>query len=128
LASAYPNTVRRDASGRELPNAPKFSGNVLLAYEIPVGRFNVTPALDVVHRGSSSGDITPENFREEYTLAGLRVALGLAEKSPWRTQFWVRNLTDEQYYVSGQAGGNFTYARTMGMPRTWGVTFEYNLQ
>lgn len=128
LASAYPAVVRKDASGLELPNAPKFSGNLLLSYEIPAGRFNITPALDVVHRGSASGDITPENYREEYTLTGVRVGIGLAEKSAWNTQLWVRNLTDEQYYVSGQTGGNFTYTRTMGMPRTWGVTFQYNLQ
>jgi iron complex outermembrane receptor protein len=128
LASVYPTVVRKDASGLELPNAPKFSGNLMLAYEIPAGPLLVTPALDVIHRGSSSGDITPESYREEYTLTGVRVSIGMAEGSPWSTQLWVRNLTDEQYYVSGQTGGNFTYTRTMGMPRTWGVTFQYNLQ
>jgi iron complex outermembrane recepter protein len=128
LASSYPNVVRFDASGRELPNAPKFSGNLFVSYQIPVGRFNVTPALDVVHRDSASGDITPETFREEYTLTGLRLAFEDGSSDRWRTQLWVRNLFDEQYYVSGQNGGNFTYTRINGMPRTWGVTFEYNLE
>ncbi|MBL8268047.1 TonB-dependent receptor, partial [Steroidobacter sp.] len=125
LASQYPTVVRFDASGAELPNAPKFSGNLLLSYRIPVGRFELTPAFDLVHRSSTSGDITPENFRDEYTLSNLR--LSLAGEGNWRTQLWVRNLFDEQYYVSGQTGGNFTYTRINGMPRTWGVTFEYSL-
>ena len=128
LASAFPNTVRYDASGRELPNAPTFSGNLLASYQVPFGRYLLTPAVDVVHRGSTTGDIARENFREEYTLTGLRLALENGDTGRWRTQLWVRNLFDEQYYVSGQTGGNFTYTRINGMPRTWGVTFEYNLQ
>lgn len=126
LASAFPNTVRFDASGRELPNAPQFSGNLLVSYDLPVGGYTLTPAFDVIYRGSTTGDIVPENYRESYTLAGVRLALAAPEQERWRAQVWVRNLLDEEYYLSGQTGGNFTVTRTNGMSRTWGISFEYN--
>ncbi len=126
LASAFPVTVRRDASGLELPNAPKFSGNFEVAYAIALGRYSLTPVVDVIHRGKTTGDIQRENYRAKYTLTDFRLTLAEAEKDTWSAQAWVRNVFDKDYYVSGQTGGNFTYARTMGLPRTYGVTFEYN--
>jgi iron complex outermembrane receptor protein len=125
LASTFPTIVRFDASGRELPNASELSGNLLVSYAIPLGRYSLTPAVDVLYRGSASGDIVPENYRDSYTLAGARLALADADDESWRIQLWVRNLLDEDYYVSGQTGGNFTVTRTSGMPRTWGLTVEY---
>lgn len=126
LASLFPNVVRFDASGAELPNAPQFSGNLLVSYDVPVGAYTLTPGFDVVHRGSTTGDIVPENFRDSYTLAGARLSLARSDDERWRAQLWVRNLLDEDYYVSGQTGGNFTVTRTNGMPRTWGITFDYH--
>jgi iron complex outermembrane receptor protein len=43
----------------------------------------------------------------------------------WKVQLWVRNFTDEYYYPSAFTG-NGPYVRFAGMPRTVGVTVEYN--
>lgn len=126
IASSYPNVVRTDASGFELPNAPKISGNLQVAYEIALAGFTLTPTVDVFHRGETSGDIRPESFRAAYTLTDIRLTLARADSHSWRTQLWVRNAFDRDYYLSGQSGGNFTYARTNGMPRTWGVSLGYD--
>ncbi len=126
LASAFPTTVLRDASGAELPNAPKFSGNLTAAYDIPVAdNYLVTPAFDLIYRGETSGDITAEWFRESYTLVNARLTVAEAFDNRWMLQLFVRNLADNDYYVSGQSGGNFTRVRTNGMPRTWGVKIDY---
>lgn len=127
IASSFPNEVLFDASGRQLPNAPEFSGNLTVAYEFPMANgYTLRPALDVIHRGETSGEITPENFRESYTLTNLRLTLTPPEDDRWSLQLWTRNAFDEDYYISGQTGGNFTYTRINGLPRTWGVTLDMN--
>jgi iron complex outermembrane receptor protein len=123
--SAYPNVVLRDASGLELANAPDFSGNLDVSYRIPLGGLELVPSVSVVYRGETSGDLALENARESYTLADLRIALQPSEEGKWRGMFWVRNLSDEDYYVSAQTGGNFTWTRSNGMPRTYGVSIDY---
>jgi iron complex outermembrane receptor protein len=123
-ASSYPTVVLRDASGLELANAPDFSGNLGVSYAIPLGGLELVPTVSLIYRGATSGDLALENARESYTLTDLRVALQPAE-GKWRGLFWVRNLTDEDYYVSAQSGGNFTWTRTNGMPRTYGVSVDY---
>ena len=123
--SSFPVTVRRDASGFELPNAPSFSGNLTVAYDFTVGgNYLLTPALDVIHRGETSGDLENSWFREDYTLTNVRVTLASAFNDRWSVQLWSRNAFDEDYYVSGQSGGNFTLTRINGMPRTWGVSLD----
>ena len=125
LLSSFPVTVLFDASGTELPNAPDFSGNITVAYAFPVGdNLLLSPALDVIYRGETKGDVEPENFRESYTLTNFRVSLAPADTDRWEVQLWARNLLDEDYYVSGQGGGNFTVVRTNGMPLTWGVSLD----
>jgi iron complex outermembrane receptor protein len=39
---------------------------------------------------------------------------------------WVRNVADEDYYASAFLGGNGPYVRSMGMPRTVGVSLSYS--
>jgi iron complex outermembrane receptor protein len=128
IASSYPNEVLFDASGSELPNAPNFSGNLTVAYEFPVGSYYLEPAFDLIYRGETTGDIAPENMRESYTLANARVTLSPDDSGRWAVQLWSRNLFDEDYYVSGQTGGNFTVVRTNGLPRTWGLNLEMNFE
>ena len=123
--SQFPVTVRRDASGFELPNAPSFSGNLTLAYDFMVGSsYLLTPAFDVIHRGETSGDLENSWFREAYTLTNVRVTLASALDDRWSVQLWSRNVFDEDFYTSGQSGGNFTVTRINGMPRTWGVSLD----
>lgn len=43
----------------------------------------------------------------------------------WRVTLWGRNLFDEYYYPSAFIGGNGPYVRILGMPRTYGITFDY---
>jgi outer membrane receptor protein involved in Fe transport len=90
-----------------------------------MGALQLVPALSVVHRGETSGDLAPESARESYTLADLRIALQPADAGKWRGMFWVRNLADEDYYVSAQSVGNFTWTRSNGMPRMYGVSVDY---
>lgn len=39
---------------------------------------------------------------------------------------WSRNLFDKYYYPAAYTGGNGPFIRSVGMPRTIGVTLSYD--
>tara|TARA_R110002110_G_scaffold406421_1_gene626574 strand:- start:430999 stop:432738 length:1740 start_codon:yes stop_codon:yes gene_type:complete len=124
-ASVWPDTVTRDVSGAELPQAPELQYNAMLSYEWNVGdNLLMQVAGDVNFTDDTSGGVRPEEATEDYTLVNARLALG-ADDGQWRAMLWARNLTDEDYYPSAYTGGNGPYVRSYGMPRTYGVTLSY---
>src|SRR3990167_1652134 len=42
----------------------------------------------------------------------------------WALTFWSRNLFDEYFFQSAYQGGNGPWIRSVGMPRTFGATFD----
>jgi len=76
----------------------------------------------------NNAENTPELVEPDLHLfnAGLTYA---NESGDWDLIFTVRNITDEEYIVSGfdQPGVGFTEA-TFARPREWGLTFKYRLQ
>ena len=125
INSSFPNVVLIDVSGLDLPNAPDFSGNITMAYEFAVGDYILTPAFDVIHRGETAGPVAAENARDSYTLTNARIVLAPQSTDRWSAQLWSRNLFDEDYFVSGQSGGNFTVTRINGLPRTYGISVDF---
>lgn len=120
------NVVRVDASGSGLPQAPRWSYNALLSYEKPL-----TEGL-VLHLGADINftDETPDPVRaqnslDDYTLMNARIGVGDPDDQ-WRVMLWARNLTDEYYYTGAFGGTNGGYARSVGMPRTYGITLDYS--
>ena len=114
-----------DASGSELPQAPELSYTALASYEWSLANgMMMEVAADISYTDETTGGVLPENATEDYTVANARISIGSAEGN-WRTMLWVRNLADEDYYPSAFWAGNGPFGRTMGMPRTYGVTFSY---
>ncbi|MBT8077962.1 MAG: TonB-dependent receptor [Gammaproteobacteria bacterium] len=123
--SAWPNVVLRDASGIELAQAPNLSVNGLFGYEWPVGNGKLIDAsVDFAYKDSTSGGAEAPNATEDYTLWNARVGFG-ADDGRWRVMLWGRNLADEYYYPAAYVGGNGPMVRTVGMPRTYGVSMNY---
>lgn len=128
VASAWPNTVLRDASGIELAQAPELTYNLLLNYRIPVGNdWVVNLSGDVNYKDETSGGAQPQDATEDYTIYNARIGVE-SYSGGWGVQLWSRNVTDEDYYPAAYTGGNGPYVRSMGLPRTFGVTFTYNTQ
>ncbi len=124
--SSWPVTVRRDVSGIELAQAPEWSYAGLVSYEWPLANGLVMEvAGDVSFTDDTSGGVSPENATEDYTLFNARLGVGSAD-GQWRALLWTRNLTDEDYYPAAYTGGNGPFVRSYGMPRTYGVTLNYN--
>ena len=123
--SAWPNIATVDVSGQTLPNAPKWSYNAIASY---TWEFNsdlyVEVAGDVSFTGKTSGGPNLETATEEYSIGNARLTLSDVDDI-WRVQLWVRNVTDTYYYPSAFTG-NGPFVRFTGMPRTMGITVEYN--
>ena len=121
-------TARFDASGSELPQAPELSYTALISYDTSITENLVLGvAADVSYTDETSGGVALDRATEDYMVINSRISIGdVSEK--WRAMLWVRNVADEDYYPSAFIGGNGPYVRSMGMPRTVGVTFSYSMQ
>lgn len=124
-ASAWPNIVRRDVSGIELAQSPEITANAMVNYQWQTAGGNVVDAsLDASYQGDTSGGAQPGEQTESFMIVNGRVGFG-PENGPWRVLLWGKNLNDEYYYPSQYVGGNGPFIRSLGMPRTFGVSLDY---
>jgi outer membrane receptor protein involved in Fe transport len=85
----------------------------------------------VVADTSSFNPATQANFPTAilpgYTVAKTQLDLDQIAGKPVRLSFYVRNLTNEKYYVAGTDSYNAagTTIRLLGAPRTYGVEMNY---
>ncbi len=124
-SSVFPDIVYIDASGMELANSPQWQLNATATYDWVISNdLMVTFGADVVYKDSTTGGPRITSATDDYWLANARVSLGAIDGN-WRVTLWGRNLFDEYYYPSAFIGGNGPYVRILGMPRTYGITFDY---
>ena len=80
-------------------------------------------AGDLAYKDDTSAQL-PEQALQDYTVMNARLSLGSADER-WRATLWSNNIADEDYFVAAYVG-NGPYSRVNGMPRTYGITLEYN--
>jgi outer membrane receptor protein involved in Fe transport len=84
-------------------------------------------AGDVTYSAATqgTGDFTglPAYRIDGYTLVDLQAGVAPVA-GPWRATAWVRNATNQYYWVNAMRQGDFDL-RWPGRPRTIGVTFGY---
>ena len=117
-----------DAEGYPLPNAPEVAYQVMGVYERPIpGALMLRFSMSYTYQDESYSQISPiDEFRvAEYGLLDARVTMG-AESGRWSVSLWGRNLGDEQYFFSNALAQD-NIVRFTGMPRTYGLVFNYNL-
>ena len=114
----------------EFANIPEFKSSVTAEYSttVPTGDLRLRGDWTYTSEIFNNAENTPELVEPDLHLfnAGLTYA---NESGDWDLIFTVRNITDEEYIVSGfdQPGVGFTEA-TFARPREWGLTFKYRLQ
>jgi len=113
-------------SGDQLPNTPRFSGNVSVDYDFPLGgdiRGNMGGALSYVgDRKDAFSSISPQ--RQDlpaYEKVDLHV--GAAYES-WKVNVFVNNVADERGLISGGVGNAIPYAFYYIQPRTVGLSID----
>jgi iron complex outermembrane receptor protein len=117
----------KNLSGKQLYNAPRWSGFVALEQKLP-NQGELRPYIGVDHtfRSATFGavDQSRNSFIDAYQLTNLRVGVR-NPKHKWHAQAWIKNVFDEDYkaavsalYSLGEYGG---YA---GDPRTYGISLD----
>jgi iron complex outermembrane recepter protein len=115
--------------GNEIPNAPGYSINGRVRYHMPVGS-NYTARLQTDFNVVDEHFVEPNNrqyLKEDgYSVVNARIAMG-PNDGPWQAAAWVRNIGDTVYRSAAQdLALSLGFSEiVLGMPRTWGLEFEY---
>ncbi|MGZ9113293.1 MAG: TonB-dependent receptor, partial [Brevundimonas sp.] len=129
--------------------APEWSATGSINYDRNVGnglRVGFSLAAKYMDDYNTGSDLLPYKEQEAYTTVNGRIVIG-TEDERWTGEFWVQNLTDEEYIqvaynaplqgsafqTTVQPNGTFynpaldtqTYDAFLGQPRTYGATLRF---
>jgi len=130
-ASSLPLLPDTPIQGTNLPNYPKRSANLVGRYDGSFGsgrgffaqlegRYQSDQDLSVITQ-----PIEKPVFQEPgYSLWNLRFGVTAADRS-WTAQVFVENAADEEYRILARNDGGFGIHELYGLPRTWGISYQY---
>lgn len=130
-----------DASGNQLPNAPKVAASLSLQYyqEVAALSSSIMYRVDYNYTGEqyflvnnddgytvpSTGETVDFDKAESFSMVNARISL-LTDSGDWEVSLWGRNLTDSDHLTNSFKeffGGIIgAYAK----PRTFGIEAKYN--
>ncbi|PHZ84782.1 TonB-dependent receptor domain-containing protein [Paremcibacter congregatus] len=121
-----------DASGNQVPLAPKWTANMAAQHEMPLGDDGTwITRLDYNYTASrfDSGGVTnePEAFIPSFGLLNARMGYR-SNDDRWGVYLWAKNLTDERK-IQSSGFSSFIIAKQLVKyiePRTYGVSLKYN--
>jgi iron complex outermembrane recepter protein len=116
-----------NASGLEMPNAPKFTGTVAPVYtiEVPDGS-SVALSANYYYTSSYYFDSADHYEQHPYSTLGVRAAWTSAS-GHWSTALYGNNVTDTHYYTQ-ILPGTFGIGAVWAEPTSIGVSVSYRLQ
>jgi iron complex outermembrane receptor protein len=117
-----------DVRDRKLPQAPKFSGQGLVRYDLPLAPGDLSLQADVQYTGKFCFSVlcSPVEREGAHTVYNARIGFSPKNK-PWEASLFINNITSEIYRVYTFDVSAYTgqipsvYAR----PRSGGVSVTY---
>jgi iron complex outermembrane recepter protein len=91
--------------GRQTPRQPKWSGNVTATQNFQFAGLDSFIRLDVSYQGKAFADESNLAYMSDYALVNLRAGF---EKGRYRVEAFVRNLTDEDEWMTGARFSDFS--------------------
>jgi outer membrane receptor protein involved in Fe transport len=91
--------------GRQTPRQPKWSGNVSATQNFRVRGLDSFVRLDVNYQGEAYADESNLAYMSDYALVNLRAGF---ETGRYRVEAYVRNLTDEDAWMTGARFSDFS--------------------
>lgn len=139
LHSEWKNGVFQfqNVAGFTTPNAPEFTGTLVVDYTQPVSdNLELGFRADVTHNSGFYWDIPNLAQQDDYNLVGLRLALSDVEKT-WELAARVVNLFDKRYNYEYQdeingdrdpvtGACNLCGNARLGQPRLYTISLSYN--
>lgn len=132
------NSGGEDYSGNQLTRAPKNSYTLSSSYTFSIGQSgDMNLRMDYLNQGDifRTADNSDNSRIDGYGLLNARVGFTSYDGS-WELALWGKNLTDKEYEVfrndfsvlnSFVMDDGVTTSDILGAPRTYGVTFTYNM-
>ena len=111
--------------GNQLPRAPDSEFHLGASYIFNVGRFELTPRLDLTHRDSIFFDAANAIGEESITILNGSLTLASGDGS-WRVVLRGENLTDERYLLAGTTSASTATGYSEGIfarPRNFTMLF-----
>ncbi|WP_226019342.1 TonB-dependent receptor [Novosphingobium sp. FKTRR1] len=123
--TVYSSGIPVNIRGNKLPGAPNYKFSAGIQYEIPVGDLALTPRVDLVITGESTGSIFNGSINKipSFTQANAQIQLDGPNKR-WFIRGFIQNISNANSitgaYVTDQSSANFTNIFTLE-PRRYGV-------
>ncbi|MEI8297496.1 MAG: TonB-dependent receptor [Pseudomonadota bacterium] len=121
------NSSGVDFNGHDI-DFPKTSYGGQLAYTLAVGKYNLRAETNYSYH-----DKYPQLFllgpvftNDSYWLANASVTLSPQAEASWGVSLWVRNLTDQKYYLTKNYFLPNTNVAAAGEPTTFGVRLKWS--
>lgn len=127
-----------DQTGLSNVNAPEWRHNTSLEANAPIAGTKMdwfarwTSVFLDDHDTAEDKDF--RGFQKSFWLHDAAVGLA-GQDGTWEVKGWVKNLTDEQYIVTGGVtnvpanfGSRGSYLIYLGLPRMYGIEFSYNFK
>ncbi len=123
-----PFDATEDFTGNRLPDAPKWSLNGLVQYDLPIEYGIIRAQGDFFW--NSKQFFSPQNdpviAQEAYGIVNARIAF-LGHNEKYQIAVWVKNIFDQQYFTFGAPLQAFGWnIMGVGDPRTAGVSLYVN--
>ncbi|MDB5696555.1 MAG: TonB-dependent receptor, partial [Sphingomonas bacterium] len=122
-----PGGIIIDASGKQMNAAPKFSGNVVVQYDIPLAAGDLSFRGEYFRQARSYfvANNDPEQSQAAYDLVNASVSYTLPDDR-FQVGLFGKNLANTQF-VTGTASFTAAASGRPGDPRTYGVraSFKY---
>ena len=124
--SVFSAGIPTNIKGNKLPGAPDYKFSAGVQYAAPLGDMTLTPRVDYVYTGKSTGNIFNGVVNEVPSFSQINAQLqidGAGRK--WFARAWIQNITNNDaitgLYVTDQSSGNYTNIFTLE-PRRYGLT------
>ena len=114
-------TVTGDATGNQLPYAPKYSFNVGGDYAVPTAQGTYTFNINEAYTDSLY--INADNLVKQPSFGYLNSSLSwTSPDKKWDVRLWGKNLTDVQTYTYLLMQESIGVTASPAAPRTFGIT------
>ncbi len=124
--TVYSSGIPVNIKGNKLPGAPDYKFSLGAQYEASIGNLTLTPRVDYVYTGKSTGNIFNGAVNEvpSFNQVNAQIQLDGPDKK-WFLRAWIQNVFDDAsitgLYVTDQSSGLYTNIFTLE-PRRYGLT------
>lgn len=127
----YATHLGTQAEGNRLANTPEWTLNSVISYQWLLSNgLGLRAAVDINWQDDVYFSVAndPRAAEDSYLIANASVVLS-PEHERWQARAWVKNLTEEAYFIEQFIGGPAGLASgTVGAPRTFGLEVTYRWQ